>query len=103
MLQRDRHPARFPSALPRFFIQFLTDPEDIVLDIFSGSNTTGQVAEELGRQWISMELSREYAALSAVRFMDGWSDEEVRATVARIDAGETIEIDLGLLFQAIPG
>ncbi len=103
MLQRDRHPARFPSALPRFFIQFLTDPEDIVLDIFSGSNTTGQVAEELGRRWIGMELSREYAALSAVRFMGGWSDDEVRATVARIDAGETIEIDLGLLFQGVPG
>ncbi len=103
MLQRDRHPARFPSALPRFFIQFLTDPEDVVLDIFSGSNTTGQVAEELGRRWISMELSREYAALSAVRFMDGWSDEEVRATVARLDAGETTRMDLGLLLQAIPG
>ena len=103
MLQRARHPARFPSALPRFFIQFLTDPEDVVLDIFSGSNTTGQVAEELGRQWISMELSREYAALSAVRFMDGWSDDEVRAAVSRLDAGEMIEIDLGLLFQAIPG
>ena len=103
MLQRDRHPARFPSALPRFFIQFLTDPEDVVLDIFSGSNTTGQVAEELGRRWISMELSREYAALSAVRFMDGWSEDEVRASVARLDAGETIDIDLGLLFQAIPG
>ncbi len=103
MLQRDRHPARFPSALPRFFIQFLTDPEDLVLDIFSGSNTTGQVAEELGRRWISMELNREYAALSAVRFMDGWSDDEVRASVARLDAGETIEIDLGLLLQAIPG
>ena len=103
MLQRDRHPARFPSALPRFFIQFLTDPEDVVLDIFSGSNTTGQVAEELGRRWISMELDREYAALSAVRFMNGWSNDEVRASVARLDAGETIEIDLGLLFQAIPG
>ncbi len=103
MLQRDRHPARFPSALPRFFIQFLTDPGDVVVDIFSGSNTTGQVAEELGRQWISMELSREYAALSAVRFMEGWSDDEVRATVSRLDAGEMIEIDLGLLFQAVPG
>ena len=103
MLQRDSHPARFPSALPRFFIQFLTDPEDVVLDIFSGSNTTGQVAEELGRRWISMERSREYAALSAVRFMDGWSDDEVRTTLARLDAGETIEIDLGLLFSAVPG
>lgn len=103
MLRRDRHPARFPSALPRFFIQFLTDPEDVVLDIFSGSNTTGQVAEELNRRWISMELRREYAALSAVRFMDGWSDDEVRVAVSRLDAGETIGIDCASLFPSVPG
>ena len=103
MMGRDRHPARFPSALPRFFIQFLTDPEDVVLDIFSGSNTTGQVAEELGRRWISMELNREYAALSAVRFMDGWSDDEVREAIERLDAGEVVELYLGLLFHGTPG
>ena len=33
------HPARFPLALPAFFVKFLTDPGDIVLDIFAGSNT----------------------------------------------------------------
>lgn len=65
------HPARFPSALPEFFIKMLTDPGDLVIDIFGGSNTTGHVAEALGRSWLSMELSREYAALSAVRFLDG--------------------------------
>ena len=42
----DVHPARFPSALPLFFIKFLTDRDDLVLDIFAGSNTTGSVAEE---------------------------------------------------------
>lgn len=95
MLRRDRHPARFPSGLPHFFIRFLTEPEDLVLDIFSGSNTTGQVAEELGRRWISMELDREYAALSAVRFMESWTDDEVRGTIARLDAGEVVELHLG--------
>jgi len=35
------HPARMPSALPDFFIRFLTVPRDIVLDPFGGSNTTG--------------------------------------------------------------
>jgi site-specific DNA-methyltransferase (cytosine-N4-specific) len=103
MMGRDRHPARFPTALPRFFIQFLTDPEDLVLDIFSGSNTTGQVAEELGRRWISMELNCDYAALSAVRFMDGWSDGEVREAIKRLDAGEVVDLYLGLLLHEVPG
>lgn len=93
MLGRDCHPARFPGALPQFFIKFLTDPEDVVVDIFSGSNTTGQAAELLGRRWLSMEIDREYAALSAVRFMDRWSDTDVRRTIARLDAGEVVDID----------
>ena len=39
------HPARFPALLPQHFIRMLTAPGDLVLDIFAGSNTTGQVAE----------------------------------------------------------
>ena len=39
------HPARFPAALPRFFIKLLTQPNDLVLDPFAGSNTAGWVAE----------------------------------------------------------
>ena len=41
------HPARFPQKLPAFFIEFLTDPGDVVLDIFAGSNTTGAAAVDL--------------------------------------------------------
>ncbi len=44
------HPARFPAKLPEFFIRFLTEPGDLVLDIFAGSNTTGHVAECEGRK-----------------------------------------------------
>ena len=35
------HPARFPAALPEFFVKLLTDEADLVYDPFSGSNTTG--------------------------------------------------------------
>ena len=71
------HPARFPSALPKFFIQFLTDPGDMVIDIFAGSNTTGEVAESLGRNWLALECDREYAIASAFRFMKDWPNEAV--------------------------
>lgn len=67
---RDGHPARFPSDLPAFFIKFLTTPGDVVIDIFSGSNTTGRVCEDLEREWLSIEERRDYAALSVVRFTD---------------------------------
>ncbi len=40
------HPARFPAKIPAFFIDMLTDPGDLVVDIFAGSNTTGWAAEQ---------------------------------------------------------
>jgi len=91
-LRRGRHPARFPEDLPRFFIKFLTEPGDLVVDIFSGSNTTGYVAEELGREWLSIELDRAHAALSAVRFMEGYDEAEIEATFAKLEQGECLKL-----------
>ncbi|MBE9129990.1 MULTISPECIES: DNA-methyltransferase [unclassified Coleofasciculus] len=68
-IEVDRHPARFPQQLPSFFIQFLTEPGDLVLDIFAGSNTTGQAAEDLSRKWIAFEKEKQYIATSAFRFL----------------------------------
>ena len=62
------HPARFPPALPEFFIKLLTDESDVVLDPFAGSNTTGLVAESLRRRWIAMEHVSDYLEASRVRF-----------------------------------
>lgn len=66
----DIHPARMAKAIPEFFINFLTEKNDIVLDCFAGSNTTGAVAEVLGRRWISTELNRTYYDGSKYRFGD---------------------------------
>ena len=62
------HPARFPAALPEFFIKFLTDKNDLVLDPFAGSNTTGAVAEKLNRRWIAIENVESYLVASKFRF-----------------------------------
>ncbi|MFN9630243.1 MAG: DNA-methyltransferase [Cyanobacteriota bacterium] len=62
------HPARFPSSLPEFFIKLLTDPGDLVLDPFAGSNTTGAVAEKMGMRWVAIELLEGYLAASRFRF-----------------------------------
>lgn len=62
------HPARMPLDLPEFFIKFLTDENDLVFDPFSGSNTTGQAAESLNRNWIGVELNEDYLEGSKGRF-----------------------------------
>ena len=73
------HPARFPASLPEFFIKLLTEPDDIVVDPFAGSNTTGVVAEGLRRRWIAMERVPEYLETSRVRFESPQSSKSAEA------------------------
>jgi DNA modification methylase len=88
-----QHPARFPAKLPEFFIRMLTLPGDLVLDIFAGSNTTGQVAEIENRRWLSFELSREYVAASAFRFIGREAGPtELRHLYDRITAGGSVDL-----------
>jgi site-specific DNA-methyltransferase (cytosine-N4-specific) len=62
------HPARMPIKIPEFFIKFLTKPGGLVLDPFSGSNTTGQAAEALTRRWVAVEQNLDYLEGSRGRF-----------------------------------
>lgn len=64
------HPARMQEVLAEFFIRFLTDENDLVFDPFGGSNTTGAVAESLGRRWIATERDQNYVLGSMGRFQD---------------------------------
>lgn len=82
------HPARFPQKLPAFFIKFLTEPGDKVLDIFAGSNTTGFVAEKLERKWIAFEEELAYLAASAFRFISKTQNQ-----------GDTLALYKNLLLQ----
>lgn len=62
------HPAKYPENLPEFFINLLTDPGDIVLDPFAGSNTTGAISERLQRRWIAIDNVESYLEGSKFRF-----------------------------------
>lgn len=63
------HPARMQKKLPEFFIRFLTDPGDLVMDCFAGSNTTGHVAEVENRRWVGVERDPNYLLGSLGRFI----------------------------------
>lgn len=62
------HPARFPLAIPEFFIDFLTSEGGSVCDPFAGSNMSGYAAEAANRHWFSVDLNHEYVAGSHARF-----------------------------------
>lgn len=89
-LQIPAHPARYPIKLPEFFIRFLTDQNDLVVDFFAGSNTTGEAAEYEQRKWLSFEISAEYVAASTVRFID--DENELRAAYEKVRAGDFVDL-----------
>lgn len=62
------HPARYPVELPEFFIRFLTEEGDSVLDPFTGSNATGRAAENTLRHWLAFEKESLYLQGSMFRF-----------------------------------
>lgn len=80
------HPARMPATLVEFFVKFLTDKGDTVLDPFAGSNTTGAVAQSLGRRWLSVEADWTYAAHSIGRF----APDRITSTCQEIRITESI-------------
>ncbi len=87
------HPARFPAKLPEFFIRFLTEPGDLVVDIFAGSNTTGSVAEAESRKWIAFDDCLDYLAASSFRFLpEAATDTELKTTHDAILAGKTADL-----------
>jgi site-specific DNA-methyltransferase (adenine-specific) len=65
------HPARFPIALPTFFIKLMTRPGQLVVDPFGGTGTTALAAEQLERRWLVTEIDDAYASGVPERFRIG--------------------------------
>lgn len=62
------HGATMPLALARKLVKFLSDVDQLVVDPFGGSMTTGLAAELEGRRWASSEMSVDYVAGASTRF-----------------------------------
>jgi len=65
--RRVGHPAPFPVALPRRFIELFTFEGDLVLDPFIGSGTTAVAAAESGRHYVGYDTDPSYVALAQRR------------------------------------
>src|SRR4029077_2684580 len=70
------HPARFPAALPEFFVRMLTDKGDHVVDPFAGSCVTGEVCNRLRRKWVCVEMREEYLRGGLGRFEEPRKPEQ---------------------------
>lgn len=61
------HSAVFPKALPEWFIKLFTQEHDWVLDPFLGSGSTCEVAQELNRNSVGIEILPEYCEVAKKR------------------------------------
>jgi len=59
--ERGGHPCQMPLALLERIIRVSSKPGDLVLDPFAGSGTTLAAARKLGRDYLGIELSANYA------------------------------------------
>lgn len=65
--KRIKHPAPFPIELPRRLIEFYTYKDDVVLDPFMGSGTTGIAAAMTSRKFVGVDICSDYVKLAAER------------------------------------
>lgn len=65
-----KHPTQKPVKLMEHFVEVLTDKDDMVLDPFMGSGSTGVAAINLGRQFYGIELSEDYYKVAMLRIGD---------------------------------
>jgi modification methylase len=61
------HPTQKPEALLARVILASSRPDDLVLDPFCGTGTTGAVAKRLGRRFIGVEREADYAKAAEKR------------------------------------
>ncbi|MDE2950484.1 MAG: site-specific DNA-methyltransferase [Chloroflexota bacterium] len=80
------HPARFPALVPEYFIRFLTDCDDLVIDPFAGSCVTGEVSERLNRRWICSEIEDKYLLGAKGRFLESQSPKQLRLTGTKVES-----------------
>jgi len=69
------HPAAYHPDLPYFFINWLTDENDLVLDPFMGTGTTAQVCKKMNRNFIGFELNESYREVQGLKLSDSEVDK----------------------------
>jgi adenine-specific DNA-methyltransferase len=78
MWEQSSHIAVFPEEISEKLVRACSRPDSLILDPFSGSGTLPKVARSLGRRWLGIEISKEYA-LEAARRLGYQQPSEVRS------------------------
>lgn len=78
MTENTAHPTQKPEKLLAKLILASSNENDLILDIFSGSGTTGVVAKKLGRKFIDIEKNEQYCAWAEYRLSRAETDKRIQ-------------------------
>jgi modification methylase len=92
------HPTQKPAALLARIILAASRPDDLVLDPFNGTGTTGAVARHLGRRYIGIERDPSYAA-AAMKRIDAVEPLEAPTLVPFMTAREAPRVPFSALLE----
>ena len=67
--RRYNHPTQKPTELFRKIVQIASNPGDLVFDPFMGTGTTGVAAQELGREFMGIEIREDYFRIASERIL----------------------------------
>ena len=68
--KQGKHPTQKPLELLRRIIFSSSNKGDIILDPFTGSGTTGVIARKFERQFIGIEIEKDYYDLALKRIFE---------------------------------
>lgn len=80
-----KHPAPFHRKLPEWFIKWLTEPGDVVLDPFMGSGTTAEAAIALNRKYLGFEINETYLELAEYKIKHATNIQVKEADISLLD------------------
>jgi len=65
--EKTNHPCQIPEEIIKRIVELTTDKGDVVIDPFLGSGTTARACKDLGRNFIGIEISKEYCEIAEKR------------------------------------
>ena len=79
----------------RRFFAWEIDPRHSTTPVASAIPLKESPAEELDRRWLSIELDRNFAALSSIRFLEDRSTNNIGETIEQIERGDAPQLKSG--------
>lgn len=73
------HPSPKPECVMRWLVEEVASPNDVVLDPFTGSGTTGVACVQLGRRFVGIEIHEPYFDLACRRIEDAYKQPRLFA------------------------